>query len=92
MPNRRPPAQKRRALEPLDLDDNNHSIVQGLTGIPSPTRHDWRKQRLPDNPALSGQKSSPFPKTSGKNQTLPQNHPPPPTPKTPLYTYCIDTF
>jgi len=92
MPKRCPPNQKRRALEPLDLDDNNLSIAQGLTGIPSLTRHDWRKQRLPDNLALSGQKSSPFPKTSGKKPNASPESPPTPTPKTPLYTYCIDTF
>ena len=89
MPNRCPPNQKRRALEPLDLDDNNLSIAQGLTGIPPPTRHDWRKQRLPDNLALSGAKKFPFPENiREKTKRFPRITPHPLPPK-PHYTHTV---
>ena len=92
MPERCPPNQKRRALERLDLCDNNLPAVQGLTGIPSSTRHDWCKQRLPDNPDLSGQKKFPFPENIRKTERIPESLTPPPPTKTPLYRYCIYTL
>jgi len=89
MPKRYPPAQKQEALRLINLYDNNLPIVRRLTGIPSSTLHDWRKQQLPDNPDLSGQKKFSFPenirkKLSASTKSLtPHPHP--------QKSHCTDT-
>ena len=90
MPKHYPPTQKQEALRPLDLYDNNFPLVQRPTGIPSSTLHDWRKQQLPDNPDLSGQKKFSFPENiRKKTERVPKiAHPPPPTQK-PHCTYTV---
>lgn len=61
MPTRYSPAQKQEALRLLDLYDNKLFTVSQLTGIPTSTLHDWRKQRAVENPDSAGQKNIPLP-------------------------------
>lgn len=79
MPKRYTPTQKQEALRLLHLHDNRISTVHSLTGIPTSTLHDWRKQRLDENPDASGQKKFPFPPDIRKNA----DPSPPPEPAPP---------
>lgn len=80
MPKRCPPNQIRRALHPLDLNENNRSMVQCPTAIPSSAIRDWSNRQLPDNPDLSGQKMFPLPDNIREKRIASRESLPPPNP------------